>query len=232
MKKISAVLVGLVMVTALAACGKQPVEDINATKASVEAAAGEGAAKYVAADYKKVNDELAAAMAEVKVQDEKWFKNYDKAKQLLATAKTDAEALKVKTIAEKERLKQQSIADLAAAQAGVAAAKTELATAPKGKGTAADIAAMGADVAGLEAALAEIQPLIDAAVQKAVRESEARQEEKNVRLIADFERRYAHANQSVALQAAAWDWDRKHSNLSRKIAGDYGPPRSGAGDLQ
>jgi predicted small lipoprotein YifL len=173
MKKFTAVLVGLVMVTALAACGKQPVEDINATKAAVEAAAGEGAAKYVAADYKKVNDELAAALAEVKVQDEKWFKNYDKAKQLLATAKTDAEALKVKTIAEKERLKQQSIADLAAAQAGVAAAKTELSTAPRGKGTAADIEAMKADVAGLEAALAEIQPLIDsgefvAASEKAV----------------------------------------------------------------
>lgn len=173
MKKLMAVLMGLVMVTALAGCGKQPVEDINASKAAVEAAAGEGAAKYVADDYKKVNDELAAALAEVKVQDEKWFKNYDKAKQLLATTKTDAEALKAKTVAEKERLKNQAIADLAAAQAALVDAKGQIASAPKGKGTAADIEAMKADVAGLEAAVAEIQPLIDsgeyvAASEKAV----------------------------------------------------------------
>lgn len=173
MKKISAVLVGLVMVTTLAACGKQPVEEINASKAAVEAAAGEGAAKYVADDYKKVNDELSAALAEVKVQDEKWFKNYDKAKQLLATAKADAEALKAKTVAEKERLKNQAIADLAAAQASVADAKTQVGSAPRGKGTAADIEAMKADVAGLEAALAEIQPLIDSGEYVAASEKAA-----------------------------------------------------------
>jgi predicted small lipoprotein YifL len=173
MKKISAVLVGLVMVTTLAACGKQPVEEINASKAAVEAAAGEGAAKYVADDYKKVNDELSAALAEVKVQDEKWFKNYDKAKQLLATAKADAEALKAKTVAEKERLKNQAIADLAAAQAAVADAKTQVGSAPRGKGTAADIEAMKADVAGLEAALGEIQPLIDSGEYVAASEKAA-----------------------------------------------------------
>ena len=173
MKKISAVLVGLVMVSTLAACGKQPVEEINASKAAVEAAAGEGAAKYVADDYKKVNDELSAALAEVKVQDEKWFKNYDKAKQLLATAKADAEALKAKTVAEKERLKNQAIADLAAAQASVADAKTQVGSAPRGKGTAADIEAMKADVAGLEAALAEIQPLIDSGEYVAASEKAA-----------------------------------------------------------
>lgn len=173
MKKISAVLVGLVMVSTLAACGKQPVEEINASKAAVEAAAGEGAAKYVADDYKKVNDELSAALAEVKVQDEKWFKNYDKAKQLLATAKADAEALKAKTVAEKERLKNQAIADLAAAQTSVADAKTQVGSAPRGKGTAADIEAMKADVAGLEAALAEIQPLIDSGEYVAASEKAA-----------------------------------------------------------
>lgn len=162
MKKLMAVLVGLAMVATLSACGKPPVEEINATKAAVEAAAGEGAAKYVADDYKKVNDELNAALAEVKVQEEKWFKNFDKSKQLLATAKADAEALKAKTVTVKEQLKQQAAADLAAAQTAVAEASALVAKAPKGKGTAADIEQMKADVAGLEAALAGIQPQIDA----------------------------------------------------------------------
>lgn len=173
MKKLLGVLVALAMVATLSACGKPPVEEINATKASVEAAAGEGAAKYVADDYKKVNDELNAALAEVKVQEEKWFKNFDKAKQLLATAKADAEALKAKTVTVKEELKKKAGEDLVAAQTAVADAKGLVEKAPKGKGTAADIEQMKADVAGLEAALAEIQPLIDsgeyvAASEKAV----------------------------------------------------------------
>jgi len=173
MKKVLVALVGLAMVATLSACGKPPVEEINATKQAVEAAAGEGAAKYVADDYKKVNDELNDALAEVKVQEDKWFKNFDKSKQLLATAKADAEALKAKTVTVKEELKAKAGEDLVAAQAALADATALVEKAPKGKGTAADIEQMKADVAGLEAALAEIQPLIDsgefvAASEKAV----------------------------------------------------------------
>lgn len=162
MKRLSAVLVGLVMVSSLVACGKQPVEEINATKAAMEAAVSEGASKYVADEYKVVDGALIAAMEEVKLQDSKMFKNYDKATQMLAQAKADSEALKAKAIAEKQRLMDQAAADLAAAKTAVATAGDLVANAPKGKGSAADIMAMKADVAGLETALAEVQPLIDA----------------------------------------------------------------------
>jgi len=161
-KRLSAVLVGLVMVSTLVACGKQPVEEINATKAAMEAAVSEGANKYVADEYKVVDGALVAAMEEVKLQDSKMFKNYDKAAQMLAQVKADSEALKTKAIAEKQRLMDQATADLAAAKTAVATAGDLVANAPKGKGSAADIMAMKADVAGLETALAEVQPLIDA----------------------------------------------------------------------
>lgn len=172
MKKLLTVIVGIALVSSLAACAKAPQEDMTATKAAVEAAAAEGAAKYVAEDNKKVNDEYAAAMDEIKVQEGKWFKNYDKAKQLLAQAKADAEALKEKTVQVKEELKVQSATALTEATTAIADANAKLATAPKGKGSAADIEAMKADVAGMEAELATIQPLIDqgeyaAAIEKA-----------------------------------------------------------------
>jgi hypothetical protein len=149
------------MVSSLVACGKQPAEEINATKAAVEAAASEGAAKYVADDYKKVDEAMTAALEEVKLQDSKMFKDYDKAKQLLAQAKTEGDALKAKAIAEKQRLQDQAGTDLATAQSAVATAGELVANAPKGKGSAADIMAMKADVAGLETALGEVQPMID-----------------------------------------------------------------------
>jgi len=161
MKNLLIVIAGLALVSSLAGCAKPPQEEITGTKAAIEAAAAEGSAKYVAEDNKKVNDEYAAAMEEIKVQEAKWFKNYDKAKQLLAQAKTDADALKAKTATVKEELKQKAIAALGEATAAVTGAKAKLEKAPKGKGSAADIEAMKADAAGMEAELVTIQPLVD-----------------------------------------------------------------------
>jgi chromosome segregation ATPase len=172
MKKISVMLLGLALVVSLSACGKQPTEEMNATRAAIDAAVSEGAEKYTPEDLKAVNDQMEAAMAEIKVQDDKFFKNYDKAKEALAKAKADADSLKSKVATVKEEMKNSAIALLGEATTAIADAKTALESAPRGKGSLADIEAMKADVAGLEEALNEIQPLIDAgeyasAVEKA-----------------------------------------------------------------
>jgi predicted small lipoprotein YifL len=91
MKRILVVLASLALVASLTACAKAPTEEINATKASVDAAVAEGAQQYTPEDYKMVTDGLAAANAEIKVQEEKFFKNFDKAKQMLAKTKADAD---------------------------------------------------------------------------------------------------------------------------------------------
>jgi hypothetical protein len=172
MKKISVMLLGLALVVSLSACGKQPTEEISATRASIDAAVSEGAEKYTPEDLKLVADQMAAAEAEIKVQDDKFIKNYDNAKQMLAKAKADADSLKGKVATVKEEMMNSAIVLLGEATAAVAEAKAALETAPRGKGSLADIEAMKADVAGLEEALNEIQPLIDAdeyasAVEKA-----------------------------------------------------------------
>ena len=161
MKKLLVVLASLALVASLTACAKAPTEEINATKAAVDAAVAEGAQQYTPEDYKMVADQLAAANAEIKVQEEKFFKNFDKAKQMLAKAKADAEALKGKVAQRKEELKQAAIATLEQANAALVQAKELLAKAPKGKGSKADIEAIQTDLAGVEAMLPEVQPMID-----------------------------------------------------------------------
>jgi hypothetical protein len=161
MKRILALLASAALVASLAACAKAPTEEINATKAAIDAAVAEGAEKYTPEDLKMVNDQMTAAQEEIKVQEGKFFKNFDKAKQILVKAKADAEALKGKVGTVKEEMKNNAVTLLGEATTAVADAKAMLDKAPRGKGSAADIEAMKADVAGLEEALNEIQPLID-----------------------------------------------------------------------
>lgn len=143
-----------------AGCAKQPTEEIEAAKAAVVAAMQEGAEKYAKDDLKGLNDSLAAAMEEVQTQEKKTFKNYDKAKEELASVKSRAEALKAELPERKARMKNDAMTAEAAARTAVGEAMALLAKAPKGKGTMADIEALKSDVDGLESSMGEVQGLI------------------------------------------------------------------------
>lgn len=151
----------LAMLVVLTSCSKQPTQEMGDAKAAIDAVIADGGEKYASDEVKALNDELTAAMDEVKVQDGKFFKNYDKAKEMLAKVKSSAETLNTEIPARKEKAKNDAIAALDAAKTAVSNANTMLAKAPKGKGTKADIEAMRADVAGIEAALSEAQGMID-----------------------------------------------------------------------
>jgi hypothetical protein len=151
----------LAMLVVLTSCAKQPTQEMNDSKAGIDAVIADGGEKYAKEEVKALNDQLTSAMDEVKVQDGKFFKNYDKAKEILAKVKASADALKAEIPARKEKAKNDAIAALDAAKTAVSEAKALLAKAPKGKGTKADIEAMRADVAGIEAALTETQGMID-----------------------------------------------------------------------
>jgi len=152
------VMAGLLLI----GCGKQPVEDINAAQAAVNAVIAEGAEKYAPEDAKMLNDELTAALDEIKVQDGKTMKNYGKAQEMLAKVKADAEALKTSLPVKKEEAKNNALTAQEAAKTAIEDAKKLLAKAPKGKGSRADIEAMKADVKGLEDSLVEVQAAVDA----------------------------------------------------------------------
>jgi len=142
------------------ACAKAPTQELADATAAIAAAAQAGAEKYAVQELKTVNDQIGNAQAAIKEQEGKFFKNYDKAKEILAKTKADADALKASIPARKEAAKNAALAAQAEAVAAVKAAGELLKKAPKGKGGAADIAAFKADLAGLESALSEVAALI------------------------------------------------------------------------
>lgn len=153
-------VLGIIVMVFLVGCGKQPAEEINAAKSAVDAVVAEGG-KYAYEETKKLNDDLTAAMNEVKAQDSKTFKNYSKAKEMLAKAKSDAETLKSGLTGKKEQARENALAAQNTAKAAIDEIKGLLATAPKGKGTAADIEALKGDVTGLGDSLKDVQSLIE-----------------------------------------------------------------------
>jgi hypothetical protein len=165
--------VNALAVLVLAGCSSQPAQEIEGAKAAVDAVAAEGGEKFAGPEMKNLNGALSAAMEEVKAQDGKFFKSYDKAKDMLVKAKADADALKAGLPAKKEQAKTEATAGLAAASDAVSSAKAALAKAPKGKGAAADIEALKGDVQGLDAALAEAKPLIEAQDYSAAKDKAA-----------------------------------------------------------
>jgi len=154
---------GLLVMFIFAGCAKQPTEDINVAQKAVEDAKAADSAKYAPEDTKKVDDSLTAALNEIKAQDSKFAltRNYDKAKQMLAQAKADAEKLKNDIASKKEEAKKNALAGQEAARASVKEAKALLAKAPMGKGARADIEALKGDIKGLEDSVPELQQLID-----------------------------------------------------------------------
>lgn len=162
MKRFSMFVVGGVFLVAMAAgCAKQPTQETEAAKSAVAAFTAEGADKYSAEDLKVLNDQLAAANDEIKSQEGKFMKNYDKAKEVLAKIKENADKLKAELPAKKEKAKNAAVEAQGAAKSAIEEAKALLANAPKGKGSKQDIEALNADVAGLEQSLNEVQGLID-----------------------------------------------------------------------
>ncbi|HBR22039.1 MAG TPA: hypothetical protein DD713_05655 [Nitrospiraceae bacterium] len=160
MKAVKYLLLGLIAAALLAGCGKQPTQDIDAAKAAVDTVAVD-AEKFAPEDAKVIKDSLQAAMDEVKTQDGKTFKNYDKAKDMLTKVKSDADALKTAIPQKKEAAKNNAISAQDAAKTAAEEAKKLLAKAPKGKGSKADIEAMKADIKGVEESLGEVQKLIE-----------------------------------------------------------------------
>jgi hypothetical protein len=172
MRRAGLIVLGLVLVAFVAGCASKPQKEIDETTGAVNAVISEGLGKYAPEDEKKLKDAMAAVNEELKVQEGKTIKNYDKTKQMLADTKKMADEMKAALPAKKEKAKQEATAALEAAKAALADANKALAKAPKGKGTAADIAAIRGDLKGAEEMVPEIQGLIEkeeysAAVTKA-----------------------------------------------------------------
>ena len=97
---------------------------------------------------------------EIEAQKAKWMPNYDKAKEMIAQAKTQADAAKEAAIAGKEKAKNEATQAIADAKMMVAGAEAGLKTAPKGKGTKADLEMMGKDIEGYKQSITDAEGLM------------------------------------------------------------------------
>lgn len=156
----------LALSVTLVACATPPTADIDAAKTAISGADAAGAAEYAADSLKAAQDAQAALDAELKAQEAKWFKSFDKAKELAAAAKAAGEKATADAAAGKEKAKNEATQGIEAAKAALKEAQELLDKAPKGKGTAADLAAMktdletaGTTIADAEAALGAVKYL-------------------------------------------------------------------------
>jgi len=152
-------MISLIAVVFITGCSKQPLQEINTAKAAVDSIMSEGAEKYLPDDAKKINDDLNKAMDEVKAQDAKTFKNYENAKKMLATVKSEADAITAKLPAKKEEAKKDAITAMEDAKIALDAAKTLFEKASKGKKAVDET--ISADMKNLEDSFKELQAQID-----------------------------------------------------------------------
>ena len=154
-------MISLIALFSMAGCSKQPLQEINAAKTAVDSIISEGAEKYLPDDAKKLNDDLNKAIDEVKVQDEKIFKNYSKAKEMLTNVKAEAEAINTKLSAKKEEAKKDAIVAIKDAKAAMDATKALIAKDSRGKSPSAANETISADIKNLEDSFKELQVQID-----------------------------------------------------------------------
>jgi protein TonB len=109
--------VTLALAITAAGCGAPPTADIDAAKAAVDKAVADGGGQYAAEAIKAAQDAQAALDAELAAQDAKWFKSYDKAKELAAAAKAAGEKAAADALAAKEQAEAIAAKEKAEAEA-------------------------------------------------------------------------------------------------------------------
>ena len=117
-------VVTLGLALAISGCAAPPNAEVDAARAAVDKAAAERAGQYASASFKAAQDAQAALDAELKAQEGKLIKSYDRARELATAAKTAGDKAIAEAVA--ERGKAEAVAARAkAAAAARAKAKAE-----------------------------------------------------------------------------------------------------------
>jgi protein TonB len=109
-----AVALGFAIIAA--GCASPPAADVDAAKAAVDKAEANHADQYAAQSLKAAQDARAALDVELKAQEGKWLKSYDKTKELAVAAKAAGDKAAADAVAGKEKADAVAAADAAAAK--------------------------------------------------------------------------------------------------------------------
>ncbi len=161
----SKILLAIGVLALAAACAKAPEMEMNEAQTSInDARTAAQADVWAPEDLQAAQSSFDAAKAEVEVQNERFAltRNYDKATELFAQAKVDAEKAKRAAVDNKEKARMEAEQNLQRATDAIAAARDALTKAPRTKGTRADIELFTSDLTGLEGSLEEVRAAIAA----------------------------------------------------------------------
>jgi len=162
MKNLFTVIVfGILSAFIVSGCQKAPTQEVADAKARIEAVTNADTQTYAADELAQLTKDLNAALEEIKVQDEKWFGNYDNAKVMLSAIDSSAENVTAVAAQRKEEAKNAAVNAQMEALAAIESAKALVDQAPTGKETKADIEMFKMDISGLEESLAGLQSSID-----------------------------------------------------------------------
>jgi TonB family protein len=114
------VVVLLMLIVPLAGCSAPPTAEVDSVRQSMASASSAGADKYAAASLKEAQTAQAALDAELKAQEGKFMKSYDRARELAVVAKTAADKAATDATSERERAEAAE-----ASKAKAAAARRE-----------------------------------------------------------------------------------------------------------
>ena len=110
-----AVALGLALT--VTGCAAPPAAEVDAAKAAVDKAVTDGADQYAAESLKAAQEARTALDAELTAQDAKWFKSYDRARELAVAAKAAGEKAAAEAVAAKEKADADAAKTLAEAEA-------------------------------------------------------------------------------------------------------------------
>lgn len=157
---LSAAILMIVASVLLTGCQKSPDAEQTATQQAIEAAKQGEAEKYAQSELAACQATMDQAKAEIETQKAKWMPKFEHAKELLAQAKTQADAAKEAAIANKEKGKNEATQAITDAKAAIAAAQDMVSKAPKGKGTKADLEQYSKDLEGYTASVTEAEAMM------------------------------------------------------------------------
>ena len=95
------IALGLALV--VTGCAAPPTAEVDAAKAAVDKAVADHADQYAAETLKAAQEARAALDAELTAQEGKWFKSYDRAKQLATAAREAGDKAAADAVAAREK---------------------------------------------------------------------------------------------------------------------------------
>ena len=157
---VSALILMVVAAVLLTGCQKPPDAEMQDAQQAIDKAKTGEAEKYAQNELAAATATMDQARTEIEAQKAKWMPNYDKAKELLNTAKTQADAAAEAAVSGKETAKNEATQAIADAKAMVDGAEAGLKSAPRGKGSKADLDMMQNDINGYRQSIADAENLM------------------------------------------------------------------------